>query len=66
MQLAGFPVEHIEKTVLRRLHDDFALAPVDLELGQNHVLDGGKIPGVTRYGLVVPHVIPGIGIKRDD
>ncbi len=47
-QLAGRPVEHVEEAVLRRLQQHLARAAADLEVGQDHVLGGGVVPGFAR------------------
>ncbi|MNM94739.1 hypothetical protein D3C81_1071560 [compost metagenome] len=65
-QLAGSTVQHIEEAVFRRLHQHFARFAVNGQLGQDHVLGGGEVPGVAWRGLVVPGVFAGVGIDRDD
>ncbi len=47
-QLAGESIEHVEKAVLRRLHDDFARPAADVELRERHLLDGRVIPLIAR------------------
>ena len=65
-QLSGCAVEHIKETVLRRLHHHRARPAVDLEVRENHVLSGVEVPRVARCGLVVPDVLAGPGLQRDD
>ena len=59
-------VEHIEESVLRCLHQHLAQVAADLEVRQDEVRSGVKVPGVSRCGLVVPDVFAGSGPQRDD
>jgi hypothetical protein len=59
-------VENVEKTVFRRLHDHLAGTAFDREIGENHVLGGGVVPGVAWRGLVVPHVFAALRLERHD
>ena len=52
-------IQYVEKAVFRRLHENFAFLSVNFEIRENHMLSGGIIPGLTRRGLVVPHVFTG-------
>jgi len=65
-QLAAVALENVEKSVLVRLNDDAMLGTPDLEIGQNHLLRGVKIPAIARGGLVVPGEPAAIGVQRDD
>jgi hypothetical protein len=65
-EFSGRTIEHVEEAVLRRLHNDFAQTAIDLEIGQDHMLNRGVVPGVARHRLIVPHVIAGIGSHGDD
>ena len=53
-ELAVGAIEHVEETVLRRLHDHLAHLAVDLDVREDHVLSGGVVPGIAGCGLVVP------------
>src|SRR5690606_18617836 len=64
--LAGATIEHIEETVLGRLHQHLALASVDAEIGQHQLLRGIIIPDVPRGGLVMPDVLAGIRAQRQN
>ena len=65
-QLTRGAVDHIEEAVLRRLHNDLAVAAVDLEIGEHHVLHGRVIPGIAGDCLVVPRVLARVGVERND
>ncbi len=65
-QLARDAVEHVEESVLRRLHDDLARAAIDLQVRENHRLRRGVVPLVAGRFLVMPDVFAGVGIHRDD
>src|SRR5207249_2465453 len=65
-QLSGCAVEHIKETVLRRLHHHRARPAVDLEVRENQVLSGVEVPRVAGGGLVVPGVLVGPGLPRNE
>ena len=65
-QFTRLAVQHIEETVFRRLHDDFAHLPVNFQIGQHHVLHSRVVPCVTRRCLVVPFLATGIRVERDN
>ena len=65
-QLAGHAVEHVEEAVLRRLHQHLARLAVDRQVREHDVLRGGVVPVVAGRGLVVPDVVAGVGVQRDD
>ena len=65
-ELAGHAIEHIEHAVLGGLHDDLAIFVGDFDVGQDHVIGGVVIPVIARCGLVVPDVLAGLGLERDD
>ena len=57
---ARHPVDDIVKAVLVRLHDDFALAAVDHEIGKHQLLHAVEIPRIARNHLVVPLQFTGL------
>ncbi|MEA3220967.1 MAG: hypothetical protein OZX49_02082 [Immundisolibacter sp.] len=65
-ELPGSAIQHVEKAVLGRLHDHLAPLPADFDVGQDHVLRGGVVPGLAGGGLVVPHMPAGVRIERHD
>ena len=65
-ELASGRVEHVEKTVLRRLHHHAALFAGDFQVREHDVLGRGVIPGFSRHGLVVPGVAAVVRVQRDD
>ncbi len=65
-EFAGRAVEDVEEAVLGRLHDDLALSAPNLQVGQDHVLRGGEVPGLSRGLLVMPDVFPGIRPQGHD
>ena len=64
-QLPVGAVDHVEKAVLRRLHRHLAQLAVDLDVGENDRLGAGEIPVFLRHHLVMPFVVPGIGIDGE-
>ena len=65
-QLAARAIEHVEETVLGRLHQHFAGAAVDRQVRKDNVLGRGVIPVVAGRGLVVPDQLAGFGSQRQD
>src|SRR5580698_11468841 len=65
-ELTRRAIEHVEITVLRRLHDDLAHLAIDGEIGEGHLLDGRVIPTFPGRVLEVPDILAGIGTDRDD
>ena len=65
-EFAGDTVQHIEETVLRRLHDHLAHAAVDVEIEQHQLLHVVEIPVVVGNGLVVPLELAGGEVDRED
>ena len=59
-------VQHVEKAVFRRLHDDLSRLVVNFDISQNHMLGCGVVPGVPGCGLIMPDVFAGIGVQGDD
>ena len=59
-------VEHVEETVLGRLHEHLARLPVEVQVGEDDVLGRGEVPALARGGLVVPDVLPVVGPERHD
>src|SRR5579872_3048626 len=65
-ELAGKAIQDVEKAILRRLHENLAGAPIDLQVGQDNGLHRREIPCLARDLLEVPDHLPGIGLYRDD
>ena len=65
-KLARGGIQNIEEAVFRRLHHHPAWFAIDVQGGDDDVLGRGEIPGIPRRGLVVPHVLAGVGIEGDD
>src|SRR4030095_1322347 len=65
-ELSRDAVQHVEVTVLVHLHDDLPVASPDLNIGKHQVLDGVKVPLVTRSALEVPLQLSGIDINGKD
>ena len=59
-------VDDVEESVLRRLHEDFALFTPDLEVREDDVHVRVVVPRLPRRVLVVPQVLARIGVQRDD
>ncbi len=65
-QLAGLAVDHIEKAVLGRVQDDLAVLATD---GQRRQLDVHRaviIPRLVGILLIVPDIVAGLRVQRDD
>src|ERR1700675_3562090 len=54
-ELAGLSIEHVEKPVLRRLHDDLAHPAADVQFRKHERLGGVVIPVLSGCRLKVPH-----------
>ena len=65
-QLARLAVDHIIEAVLRRVDQHRTLAAIDDQIGQLDVHRIVEVPGVAGIGLVMPGVLPGLRIQRDD
>ena len=65
-KFAGLAINYVEKPVFRRLHNDFTLGSFNLNIGQNHMLSGGVVPGFSRGGLVMPDVLAAVRVEGDD
>ncbi len=65
-ELAGLAVEDVEKAVLGRLHDDLAHLAIDCQVGEDHVLRRGVIPGIAGRGLVMPGVFARVRVDGQD
>ena len=65
-QLAVAAIDDIEEAVLRRLHQHLARLAVDAQIGEHDVLSRGEVPRLARRRLVVPHVLAGVRLERDD
>ena len=64
--LAGLAVDHIEESVLRCMQDHRTRLAADLERRKRDVHRRVVVPGLARGRLVVPHVLAGVRIERDD
>ena len=65
-QLPVAAIDHVEEAVLRRVQQHLARRAVDREIGQHDVHARVVVPALARNGLVVPLVLPGVGVERDD
>ncbi len=65
-KLAGLAVEHVEESVLRRLHDDLARGAGDGQIGEHERLRGVVVPVFLRGHLVVPNQLSVAGTKGED
>ena len=65
-QLAAVTVDHIEEAVLRRLHQDIARLAIDGDRRERDLLRAIVIPAVIGIDLIMPDVLAGIGVQRDD
>jgi hypothetical protein len=65
-QLAVGAIDHVEEAVLRRLHQHLARLAIDAQIREHDVLSRGEVPRLARRRLVVPHVLAGVGLERDD
>ena len=65
-QLAGGAIEHVEESVLRRLHDHLALPAGPVQVRQHHRLHRRVVPGIGRRRLVMPHQLAVVGIDGED
>ena len=59
-------IDHVEVTILVRLHDDFAIAIVDPNIRKQQVLNRVVVPFVARRALVVPLQLAGVCVDRED
>ncbi len=65
-QGARCAVQHVEEAVLRGLHQHVSISSVDLEGRQHERRRGIEVPALTGGLLVVPDIVAGVGIQRDD
>src|SRR4029077_330477 len=65
-QLSRGAVDDIEEAVLWCVQDDLAWLAIDGNRGQHQVHCGGEVPALAGRGLVVPDIVSGVGIERDD
>src|SRR5688572_15717535 len=65
-ELTRFPVQIVEVAVLVHLHDDLPLHSADLDIRKRQVLDGVKIPRVTRSALEMPLQLAAVEINSKD
>jgi hypothetical protein len=65
-QFARHAIEHVEETVLRRLHQHLARFAFDRQVGKDDVLRRGVVPVLLRRRLVVPLQMAVVGIDRED
>ena len=65
-QLSSLRVEDIEEAVLRRLHHDAALAFRIVQVGDHDRLRRRIVPGFAGRCLIVPLVLAGVRVERDD
>ena len=62
-KLAGLAIEHVEESVLRRLHDDLTRGARDVQVGEHEWLRRIIVPVFLRGHLVVPNQLPVAGRK---
>src|ERR1700722_4286274 len=60
-ELAVLAIEHVEESILRRLHDHLALCAADLQICEHQRLRSVVVPVIPRGYLVVPDQLPGAG-----
>ena len=65
-KLAGHTIQHVVKSILGRLHEDFAVPAVQIEIGEHQFLGAVVIPSVFGHRLVVPGQRTRIDTDRDD
>ena len=65
-QLACLSVDYIEEAVLGRVEQGLHLLPVNLQIGEHDVHVRVVVPGLSWSGLIVPKVLPGVRVQRDD
>ena len=65
-QLAVRRIEHIEETVLRRLHHHMTGLAIDGQIGCHDLIGVVVIPAFAGCGLVMPDVLTGVWLERDD
>ena len=65
-QFSILPVDDIEETILRCVHQRLHGAAVHFQVGQDDVHVRVVVPGFPGSGLVVPAVFAGVGVQGDD
>ena len=65
-QFAVGAIDHIEEAILRRMHQRLDGLATVFQIGQHDVHVGVVVPGLTGGGLVVPFILTGVGVERDD
>ena len=65
-QLPGGPVDHVEETVLRGLHQHLAGLAADVQVRQHDVLGGRVVPALARGRLVVPDILARVRLEGQD
>ena len=65
-QFAVGAVDDVEETILGCVQQGLDGLAAELHVGQHDVHVGVVIPGLAGCGLVVPLVLAGVGIERDD
>ena len=65
-KLAVRTIEHIEETVLRCMQQRLDRLLINRQIREDHVHIRVVVPGFTWHRLIVPDVLAGIGIERDD
>ena len=63
-QAAACPVDHVHEAIAVELHEDLALAPVDLDVGVDQLPARVVVVGVVGRELVVPDDLAGLGPDR--
>ncbi len=65
-ELAGLGIEHVEEAVLGSVHQHAARLTGDLQVGEHQRRSRVEVPLLARSLLVMPHVLAGVGVQRDD
>src|SRR5262249_31228183 len=65
-ELTVCAVDDEKESVLGRVQDYLPLLPIYLQIGENYGLRGRVIPVVAGRFLIVPHILAGVGIERDE
>src|SRR5271170_2789747 len=65
-QSSGLSIQYIKKSVLVGLHQHMAEFPVDVEVSEDELLYRIEIPFFARGRLIVPGVLAGIRVQRND
>src|SRR5215467_3188755 len=65
-ELASFPIQHIEETILRGLHNDLAAAAIHLQIRKHERLSCVVVPVFPRRNLKMPYKFTVGGTEREN